>query len=468
MSSASRWPLTRIRTLRGRLTVWHLTTLVLTLGAFAALLYGAVSRSLYEHHDGALRRQAAEFAERLRDGALTEPEILGAITASATTPRYVMVRDARGELLFQEPVLQSNEPNIGRHEALVHAARNNANVPEFFTASLERSGAVRFICVPLGRPGLFLQIGDPLGDLRETLDTVLVASVSLVPIVLLVSGAVGWVVVRGALAPVRAVTATLEDIHATDLSRRVQVHPRDQELSRLVATLNHLLDRLQRAFESLRQFAGDVSHQIQTPLTVIKGALDTAQREPARTSDPAWLGSIAGEVEDIRVLVADLRSLALADAPLRDPKTISLTDVVVEASEIVSALGELRNVVVEWKAEPGITVRGDSTRLKQVVLNLGDNAVKYTPAGGHVTIRLESSDTTAIVRVTDTGIGVLEQDLPRLFDRLFRTDSAGQRADGTGLGLAIVKRIVEVHRGTVEVQSRPGVGSTFTVKLPLS
>jgi len=468
MSSASRRPLSRIRTLRGRLTVWHFTTLVLTLCAFAAFLYGAVSRSLYEHHDGALRRQAAELAERLRDVALAEPEILDAIAASATTPRFVMVRNAQGELLFEEPILQSHEPNIGQHEALVHAARNNANVPEFFTASLQRSGAVRFICVPLGRTGLFLQIGDPLGDLRETLDTVAVASISLVALALLVSGAVGWLVVGGALAPVREVTATLEDIHATDLARRIHVHPRDQELSRLVTTLNHLLDRLQRAFDSLRQFAGDVSHQIQTPLTVIKGALDTAQREPARTSDPAWLGSIAGEVEDIRAIVADLRSLALADAPIKDPIAVNLTDVVAEAAEIVAALGELRSVAVQCDAEPGITVRGDPTRLKQIVLNLGDNAVKYTPAGGHVTIRLESSDRTAIVRVTDTGIGVLEQDLPRLFDRLFRTDSAGQRADGTGLGLAIVKRIVEAHRGTVEVQSRPGAGSTFTVRLPLA
>lgn len=468
MSSASRRPLTRIRTLRGRLTAWHLTTLALTLGAFAALLYAAVSQSLYEHHDGALRRQASELADRLPHGTVTGPAVLDAITASATMPRFVMIRDARGELLFEEPVLQSHEPNIGLHEALVHAARTNANGPEFFTASLERSGDVRFICVPLGRPDLFLQIGDPLGDLSETLDTVAVASMSLIPIVLLLSGSLGWLVAKRALAPVRTVTATLEEIHATDLSRRIHVHPHDQELSALVATLNHLLDRLERAFDSLRQFAGDVSHQIQTPLTVIKGALDTALREPTRAAEPAWLGGIADEVEDIRAIVTDLRSLALADTPIGDRAPIDLTSLVSEAAEIVSALGELRSVTVQSDVQPGIAVRGDATRLKQVVLNLGDNAVKYSPAGGRATIRLESSDTSAVLRVTDTGIGVPEQDLPRLFDRFFRTDAAGKRADGTGLGLAIVKRIVEAHRGTVEVRSRPGAGSTFTVKLPRS
>lgn len=468
MSSASRRPLIRIRTLRGRLTAWHLTTLALTLSAFAALLYAAASQSLYEHHDGALRRQASELVGRLHDETVTGPAVLDAIAASATMPRFVMIRDARGELLFGDPVLQSHEPNIGRHEALVHAARANATEPEFFTASLERSGDVRFICVPLGRSGLFLQIGDPLGDLSETLDTVAVASMALIPIVLLVSGALGWVVVKRALVPVRTVTATLEEIHATDLSRRIHVHPHDQELSALVATLNHLLDRLERSFDSLRQFAGDVSHQIQTPLTVIKGALNTAARDPARASEPAWLGGLADEVEDIRALVTDLRALALADAPIGDQGSVELTNLVSEASEIVSALGELSGVTLHSEVQAGIVVRGDATRLKQVVLNLGDNAVKYSRPGGRATIRLESSGMSAVLRVTDTGIGVLDQDLPRLFERFFRTDAAGRRADGTGLGLAIVKRIVEAHRGTVEIESRPGVGSTFTVTLPRS
>jgi two-component system, OmpR family, phosphate regulon sensor histidine kinase PhoR len=147
---------------------------------------------------------------------------------------------------------------------------------------------------------------------------------------------------------------------------------------------------------------------------------------------------------------------------------VNLTEIVGEASDIIAALGEVRNVSVHCSAEPGIALRGDPTRLKQVVLNLGDNAVKYTPAGGQVSIRLEAAHGHAILRITDTGIGISEEHLPRLFDRLFRTESAGRRADGTGVGLAIVKRIVEVHRGTVKVQSRVSSGSTFTVTLPCS
>jgi signal transduction histidine kinase len=468
MSSRIRTPLIEVQTLRGRLTVWLLGTLALTLSIFAALLYGAVSRSIYEHHDEALRRQATELTSLLRDTAPDHETVLQALAAASTSPRFVMIRDAEGALLFQEPVLLSTEPNIGRHEALVHAARDNANTAQFFNTTLELSGDVRFICVPLSPFDAFLQIGDPIGDVRATLNTVALASVGLVPVVLFLSGAVGWKVVKRALAPVRTVTATLEDIQATDLSRRVDVNPSDRDLGALVASLNHLLARLQRAFDSLRQFAGDVSHEIQTPLTVIKGAVDAGLRDPGRTRDRAWLSSLADEVESIRAIVVDLQSLALADAPITDTALVSLTEIVGEASDIVVALGELRNVSVYRSVEEGITLRGDQTRLKQVVLNLGDNAVKYTRAGGHVTIRLETADCSAILRITDTGIGISEQHLPRLFDRLFRTESAGQRAEGTGLGLAIVKRIVEAHRGVVEVHSRPGAGSTFTVRLPLS
>ena len=266
----------------------------------------------------------------------------------------------------------------------------------------------------------------------------------------------------------RTVTATLQEIQATDLSRRVEVHPTDRELAALVATLNQLLDRLQRGFQSLRQFAGDVSHEIQTPLTIIKGALDNAHRDPERMKDPAWLDGLTDEVEDIRTIVVDLQALALADAPIANTTPVDLTEIVGEAADIVAALGELRGVRVIHSAEPGITILGDSARLKQVVLNLGDNAVKYTPAGGQVTIRLEAADDHAILTMTDTGVGISEQHLPRLFERLFRTESAGQRADGTGLGLAIVKRIIDAHGGTVEVRSRLGAGSTFTVTLPLA
>jgi len=455
-----------IRTLRGRLTVWHLGILAVALGLFAGMCYSVLSWNLYRHHDDELAHQAADLIEALNAIPLTQSEIRQALTGTPIGTRFVMVRNRRGELLYRDPILDSSEPNIGQQEALVHAVMMEPRSPTFFTADLERSAAVRFICVPLDQPDAYLQIGDPLGDVQAVLGQIAIACLPLIPGVLFLSSFGGWVIAKRALAPMRLVTATLTEIQARDLSRRVEVHPGDQELDALVTTLNQLLDRLQRAFESLRQFAGDVSHEIQTPLTVIKGALDTATRSPGRASDPAWLGGLTDEVESIRAIVGDLRSLALADAPIVDMRPVNLTQIVEEAADIVSALGELRDVAVECRTAPGITVRGDATRLKQVVLNLGDNAVKYTLAGGRVSVHLEASAEAAILRITDTGIGISAEHVPRLFDRLFRTEAAGRRAEGTGLGLAIVKRIVDVHGGRIDVTSTPGKGATFTVTLP--
>lgn len=465
MSSAIRQLL--IRTLRGRLVVWHLSILTVALGVFAVLCYAVLSWNLYRHHDDELAHQADDLIQALGSVPLMGPEMRDAISRTPVGTRFVMIRNRRGELLYRDPILESSEPNIGQQEMLVHAAAINPRSPVFFTVDLERFVAVRFICVPLRQSDGYLQIGDPLGDVRSVLRRIAIACLPLIPVVLFLSSFGGWVIAGRALLPVRSVTATLQEIQATDLSRRVEVHPTDRELAALVVTLNQLLDRLQRAFQSLLQFAGDVSHEIHTPLTIIKGALDNAHRNPERMKDPAWLNGLTDEVEDIRTIVVDLRALALADAPIADTTPVDFTEIVGEAADIVAALGELRGVRVIHSSEPGITILGDPARLKQVVLNLGDNAVKYTPAGGQVTIRLEAADGHAILTVTDTGVGISEQHVPRLFERLFRTESAGQRVDGTGLGLAIVKRIVDAHGGTVEVRSRLGAGSTFTTTLPL-
>lgn len=456
-----------IRTLRARLTVLHLGSLALTLILFAALAYQVLSRTLYGHHDGELARQANDLVEALGDTPLTEASIRQAFARSSVGSRFVMVRDNRGALVYRDLILQSTEPSLGEHQMLVHAAAAGSRMATFFTVDLERSGEVRFICVPLRGATAYVQIGDPIGDVRATLHTIAMAWLPLIPIVLLLSSSGGWIMARRALAPMRSITTTLEEIQATDLARRVEVHATDEEVSELVGTLNHLLNRLQRAFESLRQFAGDVSHQIQTPLTIMKGTVESALRATDRPGeDRALLQSLAEEVDDLSAIVVDLRAFALADAPVSSATTVDLSHLVAEAADIIAALGELRHIVVESRVDAGVTVRGDALRLKHVVLNLGDNAVKYTPEGGHVSIHLQAAARNAVLEVTDTGTGISAEDLPRLFDRLFRADAADRSTAGTGLGLAIVKRIVDVHRGAVEVQSRPGQGSTFTVRLP--
>ncbi len=456
-----------ISTLRARLTVWHLSILAVMLTLFATLCYVMLVRSLYGHHDEELARQADVLLASLGATPLAQADIRQALVGTPIASRFVMIRDNRGELVYRDPVLDSSEPNIGRHEMLVHAASTASQSAEFFTVTLERSGEVRFLCLPIRQTDAYLQIGDPLGDVRNMIRTVAITCLPLIPLVLLLSGVGSWMTTKRALAPVHAIAETLQDIQATNLSRRVEVHPLDAELSLLVTTLNQLLDRLQRAFESLRQFAGDVSHQILTPLTVIKATLDDVLRDRDRAlKEASRLHEVTLDVNDIRAIIADLQSFALADAPIQHAAEANLSEIVRDASELVSALGELGNVMVQADVKSGVIVPGDAVRLKQIVLNLGDNAVKYTQPEGHVTIRLTVTGETAVLQVADTGIGIAPQDVPRIFDRLFRTDAADRSTKGAGLGLAIVKRIVEAHGGTITVDSAPGVGSTFTVTLP--
>jgi signal transduction histidine kinase len=334
---------------------------------------------------------------------------------------------------------------------------------------LERSGLVRFICIPLAQqPGVYLQLGNPLGDIQATLRDVIAASLICIPIVLVLTSFGGWFMAQRALRPLRAIDATLQEIQATDLSRRIDVYPADGELAGLVTTLNRLLDRLDRSFVSLRQFAADVSHELQTPLTVMKSALDNARRSPRSTAaESQVIEDLAEEVTNMSAVITSLRTLALADASLPKERTeaVNLSSIIDEAVELITALGESRSVTVTAHVEPGVTVRGDPVRLKQILLNLGDNAVKYTPADGHVTIDLASDADEAVIRVTDTGKGISAEHVPHIFERFYRADSS-RGAGGTGLGLAIVKRVVEVHRGTIDVESVEGRGARFTVRLP--
>jgi signal transduction histidine kinase len=450
------------------LTLWYVGALSIALAAFAILLYAWLSRTLYRHHDHELLASADRVGHLLQRVPLDEDSIARAIAVLDTPPRLLMVRGQAGELIYRSPVLQVAEPTIGQHEALIHAVATASRTPEFFTVTLERSGPVRFICTFVDRsPAAYVQVGNGLGDVPATMRAVGVASIVLLPLVVALTSFGGWLIAGRALAPIGSIDTTLRAIEATDLSRRVEVHPPDRELNGLVGTVNGLLMRLDRAFHDLRDFTADASHQLQTPLTIMKGSIELARTSPAAWP-PTLLDDLEEEVDDMSTVVTELQALSLADADTAGSNRaeVDLSELCVDAAEILKALGESRDVTVDADVAPGIALRGDSAKLKQVVLNVGDNAIKYTAEGGRVTIRLRREDGLAVLQVTDTGVGISPEQLPHVFDRFFRGRTGDTETRGSGLGLAIAKRIVEVHRGTIEVRSEPYAGTTFFVRLP--
>ncbi len=292
------------------------------------------------------------------------------------------------------------------------------------------------------------------------------------PLILLAASGLGYWVSGRALSPVDALTRSARAISGTNLSSRLeQLHTGD-ELQRLSDTLNEMLGRIETAFLRVTQFTGDASHELRTPISLIRTEAEIALRKPR--SEPEYrtaLRHILLEAERTTSLVEKLLSLARADSGREalEIRPFNLRETVLKvASEwrIVAGPEALRFTEAITTSE--VPVEGDETVLHQLLNILLDNAVKYTPAPGRIDLSLDQRDHKAVLRVADSGIGIAEDDQPKIFERFYRADKARSRElEGAGLGLAIAQWIVQQHHGSIEVQSAPGKGSTFVVELPL-
>jgi len=279
------------------------------------------------------------------------------------------------------------------------------------------------------------------------------------------------VLVKRALLPVDRIAASAERISSQNLSERLPVAQTGDELERLSLALNRMIERLDSAFLYSRRFVADASHELRTPLTVLKGELESLVQQPEFTSD--WrdrVGSALEEVDRLSQIVEGLFAISRLDAgeAASEWLALDLAQLTEATVDQMSLLADDKGINVTCEASTGVWVEGDRARLKQVVVNLLDNAIKYTPQGGQVSLTVSTRDGQAVLEVTDNGIGIPPESLPRVFERFFRVDDARSRQQGgAGLGLSIVKSICTAHHGRVEASSNPGRGSRFRVELPL-
>jgi two-component system, OmpR family, sensor kinase len=331
----------------------------------------------------------------------------------------------------------------------------------------------RVYVVALGQSGTgagYLETLTPLGRLDE--------SIRIYRLILLALGLAGlsaaliggWAIAGGALRPIARMTSTASTIaHSRDLSHRIATPRHHGELGRLATTFNDMLTSLEAAYQAQQRFVADASHELRAPLTAIQGNLELIRRHPEMPPTDRDEALAEAEREAVRLtrLVADLLALARADAgvALRH-QTVDLDAVALDAFRSAGQLAHDQELALDT-LEP-VQVIGDADRLKQLLLILLDNALKYTPSGGHVTIGLRQSVGGSEIMVQDTGVGIAAEDLPRVFERFYRADPARSRdAGGTGLGLPIARWIVEQHRGSIHIASVPGEGTTVTVSLPI-
>lgn len=318
--------------------------------------------------------------------------------------------------------------------------------------------------------GHVIQIGTTLAD-NELLMERYRATFGAAVLVMLISGAlVGWLVAKWAMSGVQRVTRTAAQIGGKDLSRRVPLGREGREINDLVHGFNEMLERMETLVGELKTVSDNVAHDLRSPLTRIRGIAETTLTGPQEIKGyRVMAGTVIEESDRLVGMIDTILEIAKADSGIAEfaGKKVDLGEVAQEAADLFSPLAEDRGAGIDVKVpEEPVTVAGDVTRLQRVVANILDNAIKYSGRGGVVRLSLEADGRHANLRISDTGQGISERDMPRIFDRFYRGDRS-RSTPGSGLGLSLALAIVRAHGGDIEVKSSPGKGSVFTVALPL-
>ncbi len=457
------------KSFRLQLTAWYLGCFLLLLGCFSGFLYALLARNLRERLDASLADEAVTAAGLFR-AELGEHS--GALVPAAVEALDELRLPAASLAIFAGgKMLAANRPADfpgQRVSLLLGSGRVYRTWPE-----PGRHGA-RVLVLPFraGSAACHLAALEPLDSMAEQLAALREVFYLGLPLALVLAGAGGYLLAAKSLAPVAAMAKQAEGITARNLDRRLEVRRASAELGRLAAAFNELLSRLERSFASMREFVADASHELRTPLSIIRGEADVAlsqDRRPAEYRES--LAIIQDEARRLSRLVDDLLSLAQADAGHRPLhlEDFYLNDLLEDCCRAVQPLARQKSIQLAWSYGEDVPFHGDQELLRRMTMNLLDNAIRYTPAGGRVELNLDTEGGLARIRVSDTGIGIPPDSLERIFERFYRVDKARSRAvGGFGLGLAIVKWIAESHQGSAHAESAPGAGSTFTVRLPLS
>jgi len=317
-----------------------------------------------------------------------------------------------------------------------------------------------------------VSVAYPEEEIQQTLRELFSAYTIAFPVAIFISMFGGWLLARFSLKPVDRIINAAHDITAHNLSRRLPMPSSNDEIGRLTSTLNEMIERLQDSFEQIRQFTSDVSHELRTPLAILMGEMELALRSPKQNVQyKETIMSALEEVTRLSKVVQSLLEISRAETGQVkiDFLPLNLSDTIRDIAEDMQILAEEKGIKLESIIEDNIIIMADYVRIHQTLINVIDNSIKYNRPNGSVLVRMQADTNYAVIRVSDTGVGIPEDSLEHIFDRFFRVDKARSRdVDGTGLGLAIVKWIVESHHGSIDVESQLGKGTMFTIKFPLA
>lgn len=459
------------RTIRARLTLGYVALLAVILILFSGVLYLTLARSLDQQVDDnlAVNAEQAAGAINIDQGQINfqtnegDPSDVAGVRDRGYLVRLV---DAQGALLDTNARFAA----LPVSPDALRAARNGQSVYETVTAS---GVAYRIYSRPITENNQFygvLQLAQSLDDVMSTLQSLALLLALIVPLTLAFASFGGFWFAQRALAPMDRITRAAQRISAQDLSQRLNLDLPDDEVGRLARTFDAMLARLDEAFQRERQFTADASHELRTPLTVMRGEIDVALNRPRAKEEYARvLRELGQDVDRLTQMANDLLVLARADA-----SKLPIAFDAVNAQRLLQAVGDEmrpladeRGITLIENAEAKLTLWADEDKLLNVLFNLVENALKFTPRGGTITLSATRENEHAVIAVADTGAGIAPEHLPHIFERFYRADEAHAANGGAGLGLAIAHALVTAQRGTIQAHSVLGQGTTFTIRIPM-
>ena len=463
------------RSLAFRLAVWYALLLSATFALVGVGMFYGLEQYLRSNMGDSLRRRSVQVEQILQQApaAISDKAIAAAIdtrVAPEFNNRFVRVTRAPAVTVYR-----SGEPADRSFDAATVAPQDNTWPSRPVVRPIpSATGQLMVSMTPIDTPSgrYLIELGIALGPIEAVQHRLLGLLGLLLPVLVVCAAGGGYLLVHWALRPVERMSQTAQQMSVQDLDARLPVVATGDALQRLSVSLNHMLTRLRDSVNTSRRFLADASHELRTPLTVIKGELqELVANEVARDEVCERIGSVLEEVARLEHLVSGLLALSRLDAgdAQRESVDVNLGALAASTMDQMRLVAEDRGVQLQASELSPVTVRGDGSRLKQVIVNLLDNAIKFTPRGGIVSVRVQGRDDIGILEVRDNGIGIPAGDLPHVFDRFYRVDAARSREDGgAGLGLSIVRSICSAHGAEIEVDSASGSGSCFRLKFPLS
>jgi signal transduction histidine kinase len=471
--------------IRWRLTIFNALVIGGILLALGCALFFLLRETLLSSVEDTARKRALTAAEEIDRGEgldeengrlLIDDGLRRGLTHDGV---FIVVRDGRGSIITKTVDL----PNNGKVMDELWRQVLETGKPEHDTFTFREEGPAYVYAVPVSppeQPARIVEAGKYYEPAQENVDEMALVLASGVSVAFLLSVVGAYLLARRALSPVSAVVTAAHRIRAGDLSKRLPVPPSRDEIGDLATTINGMLShleitlaRLEETLDRQRRFVADASHELRTPLTSIHSYAQMLEEWALRDPQigPESVAAIKRESERMKGLVENLLELARGDEGMKlNLKENDLSEVVEEAADAARASVNGKVLIERPTPQQGVkpvSALFDRERLRQALSILLDNAVKYSPEGGRVTIRIAEEDGSVGVEVADTGIGIPEDQIEHVFERFYRAEEA-RSTEGLGLGLSIAQQIAEDHRGSIEVRSKPGEGSTFIIRIPRS